>query len=351
MRDHEVINVFCHAPVFAYQVVVQLDYISLSEVKVPMKKNGLLLVNLGSPDEPTTPAVKQYLTEFLGDQNVVTLPRWFWQPLLKGIILPTRAWRSATFYRDIWERDGPPLIANTARLTKRVQNALPDWQVAMAMTYRKPAISTVLNQLQQTCDQVYVLSLFPHFTQSTTQSIIDQVHAVDPTIPIIDRFADQPTFLDLLAQHIQAFWDNGNFDQLMISYHGIPVSMVKDGDPYQDETERTTVELKKRLTIPNHQIKMVYQSKFGPMPWLKPYLKNELLRQVQLGKRRIMIVSPSFVTDCLETLEENGVQNYQAFRASGGQELTMMPALNDDPEFATFIANLAKEAANEQEKS
>ncbi|WP_251547523.1 ferrochelatase [Limosilactobacillus caecicola] len=316
-----------------------------------MKEHGLLLVNLGSPATPTTPDVKKYLRQFLGDQNVVTLPRWFWQPLLNGMILPMRAWRSATFYQDIWLQEGSPLIVHTKRLTERVQALLPDWDVEMAMTYGQPSIAETLRKMQTRCQNIIVLSLFPHYTQSTTASIVDEVHAVDPSIPVIDRFADQPTYLDLLAARINAAWQEDDYDRLFISYHGIPVSMVKAGDPYQDETERTTAQLRQRLNIPDEQVTMVYQSKFGPMPWLKPYLKNSLLKQAQLGDRNVLVVSPSFVTDCLETLEENGVQNYQAFRASGGENLTMMPAFNDDSQFAKFIANLAKESINAEKES
>ena len=308
-----------------------------------MKNYGLLLVNLGSPAEPTTPTVKEYLRQFLGDHNVVEMPAAIWKPLLNGIILPMRSWRSATFYRDCWLKDGSPLIVNTAKLAQKVQAALPEWSVKMAMTYGKPSIADTIKQMKKECRQIIVLSLFPHFTKSTTQSIIDQVKAVDPQLPIIDRFADEPQYLDILSHHIQEAWDKGQYDVLMISYHGIPVSMVKHGDPYKDETEQTTVELRKRLNIPQDKIKMAYQSKFGPMPWLKPYLKNTLLQLAQLGKRNVLVVSPSFVTDCLETIEENAVQNYQTFRENGGNNLAIVPSLNDNSQFAQFIADLAKE--------
>ena len=307
-----------------------------------MKKNGLLLVNLGSPATPTTADVKHYLNVFLSDRNVVTMLPALWQPILKGFVLPMRSWRSATFYRDIWTAEGSPLIVYTARLTKRVQALLPDWDVRMAMTYEQPSIRETLTAMLNAGEEVLVLPLFPHFTQSTTQSIIDQVHAVDPTIPVIDRFADEPAYLQLLADHIQAAWQKKKYDRLLITYHGIPTAMVKHGDPYQEETERTTARLRQLLDIPDEQIKMAYQSKFGPMPWLKPYLRNTLMQEAQLGNRNVLLAVPSFVTDCLETLEEDGVQNYQVFRSSGGQELDLVPALNDQPAFARFIADLAQ---------
>lgn len=305
-------------------------------------KNGLLLVNLGSPATPTTPDVKEYLRQFLGDQNVVEMPAAIWKPILNGFILPTRAWRSATFYRDCWLDEGSPLIVHTRHLTQKVRELLPKWDVRMAMTYGEPSIEDTLKKLKEDCDRIIVMSLFPHFTKSTTQSIIDQIRAVDDNIPIIDRFADDPHYLTVLSDHIQSAWDQGDYDMLVISYHGIPVSMVKHGDPYQEETERTTQKLRELLDIPDKQIMMAYQSKFGPMPWLKPYLKNSLLKMIQLGKRNILVVSPSFVTDCLETIEENSVQNYQTFRANGGNDLTVIPSLNDSPAFAKFVANLVE---------
>lgn len=158
-----------------------------------MKENGLLLVNLGSPEEPTVPAVKHYLNEFLGDPNVITMPPALWQPILKGMILPFRSKSSAATYRHCWLPDGSPLIVNTANLTKRVQEYLPDWDVRMAMTYEHPAIDETLRAMKKECRHITVLSLFPHFTQSTTQSIIEQVRAVDPAIRVIDRFAMSPT--------------------------------------------------------------------------------------------------------------------------------------------------------------
>ncbi|MBB1123645.1 ferrochelatase [Limosilactobacillus albertensis] len=308
-----------------------------------MKENGLLLVNLGSPDTPTTPDVKRYLKEFLSDRNVIEMPPALWQPLLRGIIIPMRSWRSATFYRNCWTTDGSPLIAHTERLVKKVQALMPDWTVKMAMNYGHPAISDTITAMKKECRHLTVLPLFPFFTKSTTQTVIDKVTATDPNAKIIDRFSTEEGYLTLLTKQIQTAWDNGNYDKLLISYHGIPTAMVNHGDPYRDETEAATAELIKRLDIPEEKIKMAYQSKFGPMPWLKPYLRNTLLSEAQLGHRNVLVAAPSFVADCLETLEEDQVQNYQYFRENGGDNLTMVPSLNDSSEFAQFIAELVKQ--------
>lgn len=326
--------------------IVKLIYSLLKRKLIMMKKNGLLLVNLGSPATPTPKDVKTYLSEFLGDQNVVTLPRWLWQPLLKGIILPFRSPRSAALYQKIWLAEGSPLTVYTKRLTDRIQQLLPDWDVQLAMTYGKPSIKDTLQLMKQHCEHITVLSLFPHYTKSTTDSIVQQVRTVDKHIPIIDRFADNEDFLSLIASHINNAWLNGDYEMLFISYHGIPQSMVKAGDPYQKETQRTTEELIDRLKVPQHQVKSVYQSKFGPMPWLQPYLNQSLIQAAQHGVKRVLVVSPSFVADCLETLEENGIQNAEIFRSHGGDHLTMLPSLNDDPAFAELIVNLVNNQQN-----
>ncbi len=257
---------------------------------------GLLLVNLGSPASPQTSDVKKYLQEFLSDQNVIEMPKALWQPILRGIILPLRSWRSATFYQDSWLKDGSPLIVNTQLITNRVQQCLPQWNVQMAMTYGEPDIKDTLQKMQQDgCSNIILLPLFPQYTQSSTKSIIDQAKTANVDLTIIDRFYQENNYQQILAKKIQQAWDTDNYDELFFSYHSIPTAMVKHGDPYQKECLATTEAVSKLLTIPQNQIKTVYQSKFGPMPWLKPYLKNALMQAVELGKRNILIVTPSFV--------------------------------------------------------
>ncbi|WP_195701667.1 ferrochelatase [Companilactobacillus futsaii] len=304
---------------------------------------GLLLVNLGSPASPQTSDVKKYLQEFLSDQNVIEMPKALWQPILRGIILPLRSWRSATFYQDSWLKDGSPLIVNTQLITNRVQQCLPQWNVQMAMTYGEPDIKDTLQKMQQDgCSNIILLPLFPQYTQSSTKSIIDQAKTANVDLTIIDRFYQENNYQQILAKKIQQAWDADNYDELFFSYHSIPTAMINHGDPYQKECLATTEAVSKLLTIPQNQIKTVYQSKFGPMPWLKPYLKNALMQAVELGKRNILIVTPSFVADCLETIEEDYVQNYQTFKASGGNKFQLVSPMNDDPDFCQFLADLAQ---------
>ena len=306
-------------------------------------KTGLLLVNLGSPASPDTAAVKRYLREFLSDQNVIELPKWFWQPLLRGIILPTRSWRSATFYQHIWTQSGSPLIAYTQLMTEQVQQALPDWDVRYAMTYGEPDIGDTLRAMAQDgCTQTVVLPLFPQYTQSTTQPIIQQAEAAGVPITVVRHFYEQPAYQRILARQLRDALSQRQYDAVLFSYHSIPTAMVRHGDPYQAECEATTAGVLDYLPeLSPELVTTTYQSKFGPMPWLKPYLKNTLMQLVELGKRNVLIITPSFVADCLETLEEDNVQNYQTFKASGGDAYQLVPPMNGDPAFSQFLADLA----------
>lgn len=311
-----------------------------------MAHNGLLLVNLGSPVSPTNKDVRAYLKEFLSDQNVVELPKWFWQPLLRGIILPSRTWRSATFYQHMWTKAGSPLIVYTQVLRDKVQKILPDWDVQMAMTYGQPDISETLHKMAAHDDEIVVLPLFPQYTQSTHDSIFQQVRASGVKTKMIKSFYQEPRYLKLLASGVDRCYPQKKYDAVLFSYHGIPTSMVKKGDPYRKECLATTAGATQYLKLPHEKVRTVFQSKFGPMPWLKPYLKNTLMELAEMGKRNVLIVTPSFVEDCLETIEENNVQNYQQFRATGGQVFDAVPPMNANDDFCQFVADLSMEQIN-----
>jgi len=305
--------------------------------------NGLLLVNLGSPASPTTADVHTYLQQFLSDRNVIEMSPALWQPLLRGIILPTRSWRSATFYQHIWTKEGSPLVVYTQRIAQQVQRRLPDWQVAYAMTYGQPAIGPALEKLATTCDHIVLLPLFPQYTQSTHGGILQQAAATNIPVTAVHHFYDEPSYLDILADQVGQAYQQADYDTVLFSYHSIPSAMVKHGDPYPTECQATTQGVLDRLPdLPREKVQTVYQSKFGPMPWQKPYLKNTLMQLVELGKRNVLLVTPSFVADCLETLEEDYVDNYQTFKASGGDRYQMVPPMNDDPRFGRFLADLAQ---------
>lgn len=304
---------------------------------------GLLLVNLGSPATPQTGDVKTYLREFLSDPSVIEMPKALWQPILNRIILPTRAWRSATFYKDSWLKNGSPLIVHSQQIRQRVQADLPKWDVRLAMTYGEPNIGKTLTSMAQSgCDHIIVLPLFPLYTQSTHGGIIRQADASGVPYTLIRHFYEHPTYIRLLADKVWQAYQKHEYDAVIFSYHSIPTAMVRHGDPYQQECEATTKSVLAALPdLPALKVMTAYQSKFGPLPWLKPYLKNQLMQLVEMGKRSVLIVTPSFVCDCLETLEEDNVQNYQTFRASGGDRFDLVTPMNADPQFCQLLADLA----------
>ncbi|MFC6165586.1 ferrochelatase [Lactiplantibacillus dongliensis] len=304
---------------------------------------GLLLVNTGSPASPQTADVKQYLTRSLSDPNITTLPPALWQPLLRGLILPLRTWHSAACYRDSWLAAGSPLVIRSRQIRDLVQANLPHWKVSLAMTYGEPAIGQTLKHMAAAgCPQVIVLPLFPQYTQRTHQSILTQAEASDVPITFIKHFYDEPDYLQLLADQVQASYDQHNYDRVIFSYHSIPTAMVRHGDPYLQECLATTKAVLQRLPdLPAERVSTAFQSNFGPLPWLKPALKTELMTLVEKGQRNVLIVTPSVVVDCLATIEEDHIQNYQTFRASGGNRFDLVPPMNDNPRFSQFLADLA----------
>lgn len=312
---------------------------------------GLLIVNLGSPKSPEVKDVRNYLREFLSDRNVITMPKALWQPILHGFILPFRSWRSATFYQNEWTQAGSPLIAYTQLTCDRIQHQLPNWDVQMAMNYgdEYPIIDTLKTMQDNGDTDIVVIPLFPEYTQSTTKTIIEKVKASGVKTKIIDRFYDYPEYQKILAQQIDDKYEKGNYDTVILSYHGIPTNMVTHGDPYKDECEETTKGVRKYLKkVPQEKVEMCYQSKFGPAPWLKPYLSNRLMELANLGKRNVLVATPSFVADCLETLEENNVQNYQNFRSNGGDVFAAVAPMNGCEEFCEFLATIAKNKVEQE---
>lgn len=206
-----------------------------------MQKKGLLLVNLGTPDSPHPDDVKVYLKEFLSDTNVIQMPKLLWQPILRGKILPKRSIKSAELYQKIWREDGSPLMVYAKKQAEQVQQLQPNWIVRYAMTYRKPNIAETLKEMRLAgADDIVVLPLFPQYSVTSTQSVIDQVHKADKSIKVVKSFYDDEAYLDLLSTDIREAWAKNDYDRLIISYHGVPESYVRRGDPYVDHCTATT---------------------------------------------------------------------------------------------------------------
>ncbi len=314
---------------------------------------GVLLINLGTPEAPTAQALKPYLREFLSDRRVVEIPRWLWWPILNGIILQTRPRKSAAKYASIWTPEGSPLKVITERQTALLRTALNaaspiPIRVEYAMRYGQPSVASVIGQLRAAgCTRLLVLPLYPQYAASSTGSALDAVYRTllrsrnQPELRVVRNFHDQPGYIAALAERIEQHWAaHGRPDQLLISFHGVPRRSLELGDPYHCECQKTGRLLAERLGLSAGQYRVTFQSRFGRAEWLKPYTAETLAELGAQKMRRVDLVCPGFVADCLETLEENAMENKAVFLNAGGGEYHYIPALNDHPRFIETLRDL-----------
>lgn len=314
---------------------------------------GILVVNLGTPDAPTAPAVRRYLREFLSDARVVELPRILWWPILNGPVLLFRPARSARNYASIWLPDGSPLMVYSQRQCDALQ-AHWDQQcpgqvrVELAMRYGRPSIAQGLAVLRDAgCRKLFVVPLYPQYAAATTASIFDAVGKElrqwreIPEIRMIRDWYEHPAYIHALADSIRAWWrEHGQAERLLISFHGLPESAVAKGDPYRSQCEKTTALLVKELALSDDQWIQTFQSRFGAAKWLQPYTDKTLVELAHSGVSRIDIVCPGFSADCVETLQEIALEGKETFLQAGGQELRYIPALNDNPLWVTAFSQI-----------
>jgi ferrochelatase len=317
-------------------------------------RTAILLVNLGTPDAPTAPAVRRYLAEFLGDPRVVELPRLLWLPILYGIILVTRPAKSAAKYAKVWTPEGSPLKVHTERQAKLLRGLLgqrgdKDAVVAWAMRYGQPAVGATLDALrQQGVTRTLILPLYPQYAGSTTTSIYDAVEAWQRRNPDamefvnIQSYPDHAGYIKALASSIRDHWMNqGRGDKLVMSFHGIPQHSVDRGDPYANECRRTADLLAAELGLAPERWQLTFQSRFGKAAWLQPYTQPTLERMARDGLKSVDLVCPGFVADCLETLEEINMECREAFLENGGKEFNYIPCLNERSDWIAALADIA----------
>ncbi|HXP64846.1 MAG TPA: ferrochelatase [Steroidobacteraceae bacterium] len=316
---------------------------------------GVLLVNLGTPDSPTYFAVQRYLREFLSDRRVIDTARAIWLPLLYGVVLPFRPLRTARNYRRIWMKEGSPLAVYSQRLTAkidaRLSAAYPDQvRVKLAMSYGNPNIAEVIRSFaEQGIEKLLVLPLYPQYCSSTTGSVIDGTNSALrrwrtlPETRVINDYHDDAGYIQVLSRKIREHWARaGGRSHLVFSYHGIPASYVAKGDPYQRQTETTTLRVVEQLALSDGEWSHCYQSRFGRVEWLKPYTLDKIKELADRGVRELTVASPSFAVDCLETLEEVAIEYRDRFIEWGGQRLSLVAGLNDDDDHVDALTNLIK---------
>ena len=310
-------------------------------------KRAVILVYLGSPAAPEPAAIRKFLYQFLADTRVVEIPRWFWLPLLKGVILPLRSRRVARLYQSIWTEQGSPLTAISLRQTRLLEKALGSANilVRLAAVYGGTSLAECIADLRkQDVEQFLVLPMYPQYSGTTTAAVYDQVaeifthHRYVPDIRVVREYCYRDDYIAALAQSIRRHREqHGAADMLLFSFHGIPQACVDRGDPYYDQCRHTASAVAEALELSDKQWKMSFQSRFGRAQWLQPYTDEVLASLPSSGVRRVDVVCPAFAADCLETLEEIEHGSRACFSAAGGEYFSRIACLNDADEHIEML--------------
>jgi ferrochelatase len=314
---------------------------------------GVLVVNLGTPDAPTTAAVRRYLRQFLWDARVVEYPRALWWLILNGIILTIRPSKSAHAYQQVWTEQGSPLLVHSQDIANAMQTQLSaslpgNVCVELAMTYGNPSVEAGLNKLHAAgARRIVILPLYPQYSGTTTASVFDAVSAAlnkrrwVPELRFINHYHDKPDFIAAAAASIREYWqqnDRGN--HLLFSFHGLPKSNLDKGDPYHCHCLKTARLISEALELKEGDWSVAFQSRVGREEWLQPYTEDVLEEFGKKEMRRVDVVCPGFAADCLETLEEIALRYAEVFVESGGGSLHYIPALNARDDHVAFLAKL-----------
>lgn len=315
---------------------------------------AVLLVNLGTPDEATAPALRKYLAEFLSDPRVVEIPRLLWWPILHGIILRTRPARSAAKYASVWMQGGSPLAVWTRQQAQALATRLEDkghrLRVCHAMRYGQPSLPGVLDELRaEGVTRILVLPLYPQYAAATTASVNDKVMQWAlrarrmPELRFIADYHDDPGYISALAARLRIHWQShGRAQKLVLSFHGVPQRSLALGDPYHCQCLKTARLLGEALGLSREELLVTFQSRFGKAKWLEPYTEPTLRELAAQGVKSVDIMCPGFLADCLETLEEIAQEARDAFLDSGGESFRYVPCLNDDDAWIAALAALAE---------
>lgn len=313
---------------------------------------GVILVNLGTPDEPTAPSIRKYLREFLSDPRVIEIPKLLWWPILNGPILMARPRKLVPRYKSVWMEGGSPLMVYTQRQTEGLRKLFAQRGLAIevetGMRYGEPSIKNAMLRLRERgCEHMLVVPLYPQYASSTTATVVDEVARVashmrdQPALRFIKRFHTDPAFIHPLGDKIAAFWQqHGKPQKLVMSFHGLPRQCVDMGDPYCRDCYETARALAQYLGLSDDAYQVTFQSRFGPAKWLEPYTEPTLEKLAQQGVTEIDVVCPGFLADCLETLEEIQVEVCETFMHAGGKRFRYIPALNDDQAWVNALGDM-----------
>lgn len=320
----------------------------------PVGGTGVLLVNLGTPDAPTAPAVRRYLAEFLSDPRVVEIPALIWQPILRGIVLNVRPKKSAHAYSQVWTPDGSPLAAVTKAQAGALQQRLGGAvQVRWGMRYGRPALGDELKALKDAgCDRILVAPLYPQYSGATTATVIDAMGDAlrsmrwQPAIRTLPPYYDDPLHIAALRADLSRQLAALPFrpEVLVLSFHGMPERTLRLGDPYHCQCHKTARLLGAALAAdwPGLRVEVSFQSRFGRAKWLEPATDEVIAREAAAGTRRLAIAAPGFSADCLETLEELAIRGREQFTEAGGEDYAALACLNDGEDGMAMLEALVR---------
>ena len=314
--------------------------------QLPEPKVGVLLINLGTPDAPEARAVRRYLAEFLSDPRVIEIPAIAWKPILHGIVLRTRPRKSAEAYNQIWTNEGSPLRVLAHREAEALRARLPGLSVHYAMRYGNPGIGAAIEKMVgEGCMRILAAPLYPQYCAATTATANDAVFAalarmrLQPALRTLPPYYDDPLYIGALADNLKRQLAKLDFqpERLLLSFHGMPVRTLDQGDPYHCHCRKTGRLLGDAL---GREVDIAFQSKFGRAKWLEPATDATLGAYPGQGVRRIAIAAPGFSADCIETLEELGIRGRETFEHAGGERFALLDCLNDSPESIAMLQRL-----------
>ncbi len=320
---------------------------------------GVLLANLGTPDNYDYWSMRRYLNEFLSDRRVIDYSPWIWQPLLQLVILSKRPFSSGANYKEIWNHEAgeSPLMTITKAQTEKIRAELAtrygdDVVVDFCMRYGNPSTqSKVREMLDQGCRKILFFPLYPQYAGATTATANDQFFRAlmdekwQPPVRTVPAYFEHPAYVEALAQSVERGYAalDHKPDLLVASYHGVPRRYLMEGDPYHCQCQKTTRLLRERLGWGKDEVVTTFQSRFGPEEWLKPYTVDEVARLAEAGKKRIAVIAPAFSADCIETLEEINGEIRESFMHAGGESFTYIPCLNDDDAHVAALVSVVED--------
>ena len=338
----------------------------------PPTMRGLLLVNLGTPDAPTSSAVRKYLREFLSDPRVLDINPVGRKLLLEGVILPFRSSKSAKLYQNIWTEEGSPLLTHSMDLRDKVAAKLGDsYMVELAMRYGNPSIPDALDRLQAAgCDEIVVFALYPQAASSSTGSTVEKVYAeakkrwIVPMFHVVPAFYNEPEFIEAFADMGRDLLKEKSPDHVLFSFHGLPERHMRKSDPsgshclasdsccskisdknhgcYRAQSYQTARDIASSLGLEDGSWSVAFQSRMGRTPWIKPYTDVVIPELAEQGVKKLLVYSPAFVADCLETIEEIGIRAKEQWEECGGDEITLVPSLNSTDRWVDLVVDITK---------